>query len=195
MLWPEDVTRRYGRWSEAAGFEYADGIGVWCIRCTKSYPQGRSIRVAGADLWEAIVRRASLLKDTQMFWLVVNLVLAQTESRLRQRWQVNIVGSGDGYFTLSNARHCSNAFAAAGENRHRRGGHAARDLRARLPAPVSARAVWASAALTMFLPGTSIGRAKFRQDLGLEWFYRALCSRAVSKTVPSAALFTLALFR
>lgn len=110
-------------------------------------------------------------------------VLAQTESRLRQRWQVNIVGSQDGYFTLSNARHCSNAFATAGRKSSpsRWGRRARRSLCATAGACIRTRCIWASAALTMFLPGTSIGRRSSGRIWGWSGSIACFCSRAVSK--------------
>ncbi len=72
---------------------------AWCVRCAKKYPQARVSRVAGADLWEALMQRAGA-EGTPVFLVGGKPeVLTQTESRLRQRWQVNIVGSQDGYFT------------------------------------------------------------------------------------------------
>nr|VXZ90119.1 putative UDP-N-acetyl-D-mannosaminuronic acid transferase [Klebsiella pneumoniae] len=56
---------------EAAEFKYADGISV--VRSLrKKYPQAQVSRVAGADLWEALMQRAGA-EGTPVFWLVVNL--------------------------------------------------------------------------------------------------------------------------
>nr|WP_318384915.1 lipopolysaccharide N-acetylmannosaminouronosyltransferase [uncultured Enterobacter sp.] len=83
---------------EAAEFKYADGISV--VRSIrKKFPQAKVERVAGADLWEALMARAG--KEGTPVFLVGGKpdVLAQTQQKLRARWQVNIVGSQDGYFT------------------------------------------------------------------------------------------------
>lgn len=82
---------------EAAEFKYADGISV--VRSLrKKYPQAQVSRVAGADLWEALMARAGA-QGTAVFLIGGKPeVLAQTEQQLRQRWNVNIVGSQDGYF-------------------------------------------------------------------------------------------------
>ena len=82
---------------EAAEFKYADGISV--VRSLrKKYPQAQVSRVAGADLWEALMARAGV-QGTPVFLIGGKPeVLAQTEQQLRQRWNVNIVGSQDGYF-------------------------------------------------------------------------------------------------
>lgn len=82
---------------EAAEFKYADGISV--VRSIrKKFPQARVERVAGADLWEALMERAGR-EGTPVFLLGGKPeVLEQTEDKLRKQWQVNIVGSQDGYF-------------------------------------------------------------------------------------------------
>lgn len=82
---------------ETAEFKYADGISV--VRSIrKKYPQAQVDRVAGADLWEALMERAGR-EGTPVFLLGGKPeVLAQTEAKLRAQWQVNIVGSQDGYF-------------------------------------------------------------------------------------------------
>ena len=56
---------------------------AWCVRCEK-YPQAQVSRVAGADLWEALMQRAGA-EGTPVFLVGGKPeVLAQTESRLRQ---------------------------------------------------------------------------------------------------------------
>jgi len=82
---------------EAAEFKYADGISV--VRSVrKKYPDANVSRVAGADLWEALMARAGA--DGTPVFLVGGKpeVLAQTAQKLRTQWNVNIVGSQDGYF-------------------------------------------------------------------------------------------------
>ena len=81
-----------------AEFKYADGISV--VRSIrKKYPQANVSRVAGADLWEALMARAGK-EGTPVFLIGGKAeVLAQTAEQLRARWSVNIVGSQDGYFT------------------------------------------------------------------------------------------------
>ena len=82
----------------AAEFKYADGISV--VRSVrKKFPQAQVSRVAGADLWEALMARAGQ-NGTPVFLVGGKPeVLAQTEAKLRAQWRVNIVGSQDGYFT------------------------------------------------------------------------------------------------
>jgi len=82
---------------DAAEFKYADGISV--VRSIrKKYPEANVSRVAGADLWEALMARAGT--EGSPVFLVGGKpeVLAQTEAKLRQQWNVNIVGSQNGYF-------------------------------------------------------------------------------------------------
>lgn len=83
---------------EAAEFKYADGISV--VRSIrKKYPPAQVSRVAGADLWEALMERAG--KEGTPVFLVGGKVevLNQTADKLRQQWNVNIVGTQDGYFS------------------------------------------------------------------------------------------------
>ncbi|MGU3416029.1 lipopolysaccharide N-acetylmannosaminouronosyltransferase [Enterobacteriaceae bacterium C34A] len=82
---------------DAAEFKYADGISV--VRSIrKKYPEANVSRVAGADLWEALMARAGA-EGTPVFLVGGKPeVLAQTEAKLRQQWNVNIAGSQDGYF-------------------------------------------------------------------------------------------------
>ncbi|WP_370974376.1 lipopolysaccharide N-acetylmannosaminouronosyltransferase [Enterobacter wuhouensis] len=82
---------------EAAEFKYADGISV--VRSIrKKFPGANVSRVAGADLWEQLMARAGT-EGTPVFLIGGKPeVLAQTEQKLRRQWNVNIVGSQDGYF-------------------------------------------------------------------------------------------------
>lgn len=96
MLAAEDNAEIHGL-IDAAEFKYADGISV--VRSVrKKYPDAQVSRVAGADLWEALMARAGAA-GTPVFLLGGKPeVLAQTEAKLRSQWNVNIVGSQDGYF-------------------------------------------------------------------------------------------------
>lgn len=83
---------------EAAEYKYADGISV--VRSVrKKYPQAQISRVAGADLWEALMARAGQ-EGTPVFLVGGKpQVLNEAANKLRQRWQVDIIGEQDGYFT------------------------------------------------------------------------------------------------
>lgn len=81
-----------------AEFKYADGISV--VRSVrKKYPNADVSRVAGADLWEALMARAGA-EGTPVFLVGGKPeVMAETAHKLRQQWNVNLVGTQDGYFT------------------------------------------------------------------------------------------------
>lgn len=81
-----------------AEFKYADGISV--VRSVrKKYPNADVSRVAGADLWEALMARAGT-EGTPVFLVGGKPeVMAETAQKLRQQWNVNLVGTQDGYFT------------------------------------------------------------------------------------------------
>ena len=65
----------------------------------KKYPEANVARVAGADLWEALMARAGA-EGTPVFLIGGKPeVLAETAAKLRQQWNVNLVGTQDGYFT------------------------------------------------------------------------------------------------
>lgn len=82
----------------AAEFKYADGISV--VRSVrKKYPEAQISRVPGADLWEALMERAGQQNIPVFLIGGKPEVLAQTEAKVRERWQVNVVGSQDGYFS------------------------------------------------------------------------------------------------
>jgi UDP-N-acetyl-D-mannosaminouronate:lipid I N-acetyl-D-mannosaminouronosyltransferase len=82
---------------EHAEFKYPDGISI--VRAIRrKYPQSHVSRIAGADLWEGLMERAGR-EGTPVFLIGGKPeVLAQTEEKLRAKWNVNIVGSQNGYF-------------------------------------------------------------------------------------------------
>ncbi|BET98481.1 lipopolysaccharide N-acetylmannosaminouronosyltransferase [Xenorhabdus taiwanensis] len=83
---------------DEAEYLYADGISI--VRAIRrKYPDADVSRIAGADLWEALMERAGR-EGTPVFLIGGKPdILAQTENKLRTQWNVNIVGSQDGYFT------------------------------------------------------------------------------------------------
>lgn len=93
-----ESTPEMGELIAAAEYKYADGISV--VRSIrKKYPGAEVSRVAGADLWEALMQRAGA-EGTPVFLVGGKAeILAQTEDKLCRLWQVNIVGSQDGYFS------------------------------------------------------------------------------------------------
>ncbi|MFE4113127.1 MULTISPECIES: lipopolysaccharide N-acetylmannosaminouronosyltransferase [Kosakonia] len=160
---------------EAAEYKYADGISV--VRSLrKKFPQAQVSRVAGADLWEKLMARAG--KTGTPVFLVGGKpeVLAQTEQKLRTQWQVNVVGSQDGYFSPAQRQALFERIRDSG----------AKIVTVAMGSPKQeifmrdCRAVWPDA-LYMGVGGTydvftgHVKRApKLWQKLGLEWLYRLL---------------------
>ncbi|RWR02764.1 UDP-N-acetyl-D-mannosaminuronic acid transferase [[Pantoea] beijingensis] len=84
----------------AAEYKYPDGISiVRSIR--KKYPQAKVTRIAGANLWEALMERAG--REGVPVFLIGGKpqILEQTQDKLRRQWNLNIVGTQDGYFDVA----------------------------------------------------------------------------------------------
>lgn len=160
---------------EAAEFKYADGISV--VRSLrKKYPLAQVSRVAGADLWEALMERAGA-EGTPVFLIGGKPeVLTQTCTQLRQRWNVHIVGSQDGYFSADQRQALFERVRDSG----------ARIVTVAMGSPRQeilmrdCRLVYPYA-LYMGVGGTydvftgHVHRApRFWQNMGLEWFYRLI---------------------
>ncbi|WP_200553519.1 lipopolysaccharide N-acetylmannosaminouronosyltransferase [Kosakonia sp. LAM2021] len=160
---------------EAAEYKYADGISV--VRSLrKKFPQAQVSRVAGADLWEQLMARAG--KAGTPVFLVGGKpeVLTQTEQKLRTQWQVNVVGSQDGYFSPAQRQALFERIRDSG----------AKIVTVAMGSPKQeifmrdCRAVWPDA-LYMGVGGTydvftgHVKRAPtLWQKFGLEWLYRLL---------------------
>lgn len=160
---------------EVAEFKYADGISV--VRSIrKKYPQANVSRVAGADLWEALMARAGA-EGTPVFLVGGKPeVLAQTEAKLRQQWNVNIVGSQNGYFKTEDR-------AALFERIHASGakivtvamGSPKQEIFMRDCREVHPDALYMGVGGTYDVFTGHVKRApKIWQQLGLEWLYRLL---------------------
>lgn len=82
---------------DEAEYKYADGISI--VRSIRrKYPQAEVTRVAGADLWLALMQKAGR-EGTPVFLIGGKPeVLQQTQAKLKAQWRVNVVGSQDGYF-------------------------------------------------------------------------------------------------
>lgn len=160
---------------EAAEYKYADGISV--VRSVrKKYPDAQVSRVAGADLWEALMARAG--EEGTPVFLVGGKpeVLAQTQAKLRAQWNVNIVGSQDGYFTpdqrsaLFEQIHASGAKIVTVAMGSPKQEIFMRDCRA-----VHPHALYMGVGGTYDVFTGHVKRApKMWQNLGLEWLYRLL---------------------
>ena len=160
---------------EAAEYKYADGISV--VRSVrKKFPNAQVSRVAGADLWEALMARAG--EEGTPVFLVGGKpdVLAQTQAKLRAQWNVNIVGSQDGYFTpeqrsaLFEQIHVSGAKIVTVAMGSPKQEIFMRDCR-----QVHPHALYMGVGGTYDVFTGHVKRApKVWQNLGLEWLYRLL---------------------
>lgn len=156
-------------------FKYADGISM--VRAMRrKYPGADVSRVAGADLWEALMQRAGQ-EGTPVFLVGGKpSVLAETEEKLRRQWNVNIVGSQDGYFTaqqrdaLFERIHTSGAAIVTVAMGSPKQEILMRDCR-----KVHPQALYMGVGGTYDVFTGHVKRApKVWQNLGLEWLYRLL---------------------
>ncbi|MGL5147163.1 MAG: WecB/TagA/CpsF family glycosyltransferase, partial [Plesiomonas shigelloides] len=84
---------------DAAEYKYADGVSI-VNSIRRKYPDSPKLqRIPGCELWEALMEEAG--RQGLPVFLVGGRqdVLSEVEDKLRQQWQVNIVGSQNGYFT------------------------------------------------------------------------------------------------
>ncbi|MFD0708694.1 lipopolysaccharide N-acetylmannosaminouronosyltransferase [Photorhabdus akhurstii] len=158
-----------------AEYLYADGISI--VRAIRrKYPGAEISRVAGADLWEAIMERAG--KEGTPIFLVGGKpeILEQTESKLRAQWNVNIVGSQNGYFTPEERN-------AVFERIHASGaaivtvamGSPKQEVFMRDCRKIHSDALYMGVGGTYDVFTGHVKRApKAWQNLGLEWLYRLL---------------------
>ncbi|KYP96710.1 UDP-N-acetyl-D-mannosaminuronic acid transferase, partial [Sodalis-like endosymbiont of Proechinophthirus fluctus] len=160
---------------DEAEYKYADGISI--VRSIRrKYHHAEVSRIAGSDLWEDLMARAGR-ESVPVFLLGGRpVVLMQTEAQLRARWNVNIVGRKNGYFTADVQPALIERIRASG----------ASIVTVAMGSPRQEQLMQACrrvypAALYMGVGGTydvftgHVKRApKVWQDLGLEWFYRLL---------------------
>ncbi|WP_140921344.1 lipopolysaccharide N-acetylmannosaminouronosyltransferase [Limnobaculum xujianqingii] len=160
---------------DAAEYKYADGISI--VRSIRrKYPDADVQRIAGADLWEALMAQAG--KQGVPVFLVGGKpeILAEVEQKLKSQWNVNIVGSQDGYFKQEDRDALFERIRASG----------ARFVTVAMGSPKQemfmrdCRKIY-SDALYMGVGGTydvftgHVKRApKAWQNMGLEWLYRLL---------------------
>lgn len=160
---------------EAAEFKYADGISV--VRSIrKKYPQANVSRVAGADLWEALMARAGA-EGTPVFLVGGKPeVLAQTEAKLRQQWNVNIAGSQNGYFKAEDRAVLFECIHASGAKIVTVAmGSPKQEIFMRDCREVHPDALYMGVGGTYDVFTGHVKRApKIWQQLGLEWLYRLL---------------------
>ncbi|GAB3249835.1 WecB/TagA/CpsF family glycosyltransferase [Kineosporia babensis] len=84
---------------EKADYRYADGVSV--VLAVRRRHGVRLARIAGADLWQSMMRRAAQ-QNTPVFLLGGRPpVSLEVERRLRVDWGVHVVGRRHGYFAES----------------------------------------------------------------------------------------------
>jgi UDP-N-acetyl-D-mannosaminouronate:lipid I N-acetyl-D-mannosaminouronosyltransferase len=81
---------------DTARYRYADGISI--VRSIRKRYSANVERIAGVDLWQSMMRRAG--QDRIPVFLLGGRpeVLNIVQQRLKNEWQVEVVGSQDGYF-------------------------------------------------------------------------------------------------
>ena len=158
-----------------ADYLYADGISV--VRgIRRKYPDAHVSRIAGADLWEALMERAG--KEKTPVFLVGGKpeVLAQTEDKLKAQWNVNIVGSQNGYFTPQDREGLFERIKASGAKIVTIAmGSPKQELFIRVCREIYPDALYMGVGGTYDVFTGHVKRApKAWQNLGLEWLYRLL---------------------
>lgn len=158
-----------------AEYLYADGISI--VRSIRrKYPNADVSRIAGADLWEAMMERAG--KEGTPVFLIGGKpeILEQTISKLRSQWNVNIVGSQDGYFTAENREALFERIRASGAKIVTVAmGSPKQELLMRDCRKVHPNALYMGVGGTYDVFTGHVKRApKVWQNLGLEWLYRLL---------------------
>lgn len=160
---------------DAAEYKYADGVSI--VRSIRrKYPEAKMQRIAGADLWEVLMQRAGE-KGIPVFLVGGKPeILAETEQKLKSQWNVNIVGSQDGYFkpeerdALFERIHASGAkFVTVAM------GSPKQEIWMRDCRKVYPDALYMGAGGTYDVFTGHVKRApKVWQNMGLEWLYRLL---------------------
>lgn len=160
---------------DEAEYKYADGISmVRSIR--RKYPGADVSRVAGADLWEALMQRAGQ-QGTPVFLVGGKPeILAETEQKLRSQWNVNLVGSQDGYFQPEQCAALFERIRASGAVIVTVAmGSPKQELLMRDCRKVHTQALYMGIGGTYDVFTGHVKRApKVWQQLGLEWLYRLL---------------------
>lgn len=158
-----------------AEFKYADGISV--VRSVRAkFPEAKVSRVAGADLWEALMARAGE-QGTPVFLLGGKPdVLAQTEAKLRSQWNVNVVGTQDGYFQADQRQALFERIRDSGAKIVTVAmGSPRQEILMRDCRLVHPHALYMGVGGTYDVFTGHVKRApKVWQNLGLEWLYRLL---------------------
>lgn len=158
-----------------AEFKYADGISI-VHSIHKKYPQAQVVRIAGVDLWQALMMRAGD-EGTPVFLIGgTSSVLHETAEKLRQQWQVNIVGERDGYFSVEEREALVKQVAASGAHIVTVAlGSPKQEFLMRDCKAVCPQALYMGVGGTYDVFTGHVKRAPMIwQNLGLEWLYRLI---------------------
>lgn len=160
---------------EHAEYKYADGISI--VRAIRrKYPAADIQRVAGADLWQALMEKAGELQIPVFLIGGKPQILKETEDQLRNQWNVNIVGSQDGYFDKSQSDELYSRIRASGAKFVTVAmGSPKQEMLMRDCQKVYPDALYMGVGGTYDVFTGHVKRApKVWRDLGLEWLYRLL---------------------
>lgn len=160
---------------EQAEYKYADGISI--VRAVRrKYPEADVKRIAGADLWQALMAKAGELQIPVFLIGGKPQILKETEDKLRSQWNVNIVGSQDGYFDRMQSDELYKRIRESGAKFVTVAmGSPKQEMLMRDCKKVYPEALYMGVGGTYDVFTGHVKRApKIWQDLGLEWFYRLL---------------------
>ena len=159
-----------------AEYNYADGMSI-VFSIKKKYPQFAKIeRIAGVDLWQALMKRSALLKVPVFLLGSSEDTLQNVKAQLIQ-WNVKIVGTQHGYFPETEEKAVIDKVKESG----------AKFITVEMGSPKQEKLMQKMQqqypnALYMGVGGTydvftgKINRApKNWQKLNLEWLYRLCC--------------------
>ena len=80
----------------ACDFKYPDGIGV--VKVMQKKTSFRIARIPGCELWEELMRVAGVKKIPVFLLGAKPKIVSEVKEKLQSLYNVNIVGSHDGYF-------------------------------------------------------------------------------------------------
>ncbi|WGE64942.1 lipopolysaccharide N-acetylmannosaminouronosyltransferase [Actinobacillus equuli subsp. equuli] len=160
---------------ENAEYKYADGISI--VRAIKKkYPNIQEIeRIAGADLWEALMQKAGALAVPVFLVGSTADTLAKVQQKLTA-WNVNIVGTQDGYFKMEDEHALIERVCQSGAKFVSVAmGSPKQELFMQKAQQAYPHCLYMGVGGTYDVFTGKVKRApKIWQDLGLEWLYRLL---------------------
>ncbi|WP_025904157.1 MULTISPECIES: lipopolysaccharide N-acetylmannosaminouronosyltransferase [Tatumella] len=159
----------------ASEFNYADGISiVRSIR--KKYPGSKVTRIAGVDLWYALMQSAGQQRIPVFLVGGQAEVLEYTCDKLRQQWAVPVAGTQDGYFTEQQTEGVIRAIAGSGAKIVTVAmGSPRQELFIRRCREIYPDALYMGVGGTYDVFSGRVKRAPLLwQKMGLEWLYRLI---------------------